>query len=212
MAKKVYKNTLGEIEPNCTISLQVVKSTKGYSAEKGAFETPEERYFYVSATSDCPAKKWGFKKNEEDETIKAILAEMNSDGWDCEVVCWPHSTLFRHIACTHRASAKALATQQAKQAQQTSGNYETGYIRFGLPPKSGYSINHATGEREPGISVYRAKFFETGAVVVDTPHYSQGTFLALQNYPMYQVWGELVGYGSDGEPCLKISKVKLLKK
>lgn len=208
---KIYKDVLGNIEPNCMISLQVVKSSKRYNKE-GEFTIPEKRYFYTASTSDSPAKKWAFEKNDEEQVIKSILLEMDSNGWDCEVCFYPGTKTFKHIICTHRESAKALEIQQAKQTEQTSGSYKTGYIRFGAPPKSGFSINHATGEREPGVSVYRAKLYDTGAVIVDTPHYSQGTFLALQNLPMYQVWGKIVGYGSDGEPCLKINKIKLIKK
>lgn len=72
--------------------------------------------------------------------------------------------------------------------------YVTAY-RYGDIPKSGYSTNWATGEREPGVSVICI-----GDKQVSTIY---DTIYGLQDIPKIKVQGWYTGlYGSDGEPVL----------
>ena len=72
------------------------------------------------------------------------------------------------------------------------------FIRFGLPPASGKSTNHASGQAESGISVLeirggRADF--TGSI---------SALNMIESRPAFLGKGEIVGWGSDGEPLVKI--------
>ncbi len=211
MTMKIYRDKMGYLQPNASISIMVIPDTKIYSKDKGEFIEPGLQYFYFHTTSDAPAKKWYFEKGQEEATCKNIIDDLINDGWDCEVIRHRGSNKIRRIDCVHIETKRQLDEQKKEEEKQLQGEYEQGFIRFGLPPKSGYSTNWATGETEPGVSVYKAKIYKTGTIVIDTPHYSAGTYHSLKNYPMYRVWGEIVGYGADGEPCLKIERIKLLK-
>jgi hypothetical protein len=86
------------------------------------------------------------------------------------------------------------------------------YVRFGDLPVRGRSLNHATLQSEQGTSVYlalstspvtrhgidRDTFIPFGANGADYPHHYElyGNVAAL-------VAGDVVGYGSDGEPLLR---------
>ena len=89
-----------------------------------------------------------------------------------------------------------------------NNNYrlEKFYVRFGDLPKDGKSTNHLTGKKEKGVSVIEAKQnLFTGEI--ELVPYGSPTFMWVQNRPMYEVTGEYVGKGSDGEPLLKNAKI-----
>jgi hypothetical protein len=86
------------------------------------------------------------------------------------------------------------------------------FIRFGHPPKSGVSMNHATGQPEKGVSVFPAEVDPlTGAAnfIEDGTGGSAHIAAAFGGYgnKAYLVSGEVVGRGSDGEPVLRNLKV-----
>jgi hypothetical protein len=97
------------------------------------------------------------------------------------------------------------------------------YVRFGhgkgaLPP-SGKSTNCLTGEEEVGVSVYEA-LERDGKYQILLPkldgtspatlgmcfNVAQGLW-GMQNHPLYEVDGDVIGEGSDGEPLLTNCRV-----
>ena len=79
--------------------------------------------------------------------------------------------------------------------QQLIGQ-EITFLRRGKAPASGVSVNHATGQAEPGVSVY---------LVLDGHVADVDRF---QDRPAYTGTGVVVGFGSDGEPCVRVSKIR----
>lgn len=93
------------------------------------------------------------------------------------------------------------------------------YVRFGkkdsvFPPEE-RSKNHSTGKLENGVSVYEA-IERNGIYQILLPRIDSQTIATLgncfnvaqglwgqENYPLWEVDGDLVGEGSDGEPLLK---------
>lgn len=71
------------------------------------------------------------------------------------------------------------------------------YIRFGR--WSSRSYNHATGERERGVSVYRAELHDDGSVSLAETVPGK----ILNGRVCFVVTGKEVGIGSDGEPLLQ---------
>lgn len=96
------------------------------------------------------------------------------------------------------------------------------YIRFGEIPKDGFSKIHR-GDMiigsEPGVSVYdccqkRNKLMicipnPIHPFTMDTIKDFETDILMSCGKKIYLVTGEIVGFGSDGEPCLK--NVKIIK-
>lgn len=80
------------------------------------------------------------------------------------------------------------------------------YGRFGdLPPK-GISKNFATGAPEKGVSaIEMRKNLEDGGI--NLVPYGSPSFLWVQDRPFYELSGQKIGLGSDGEPILKDAKV-----
>lgn len=87
------------------------------------------------------------------------------------------------------------------------------YMRFGEPPASGRSRNHANGEMESGLSCYTARYdpvsermgFEDEGTLPDS-------LLAalITGQRVLLVTGTPNGRGSDGEPCLEPGSVRVL--
>lgn len=94
------------------------------------------------------------------------------------------------------------------------------YIRFGDIPTDQLSTIHYRGYevgKEPGVSVYDCIRNDKGEyqIVLPTPC-SQGTITSLEGFMFYSkdksiylVTGDVVGYGTDGEPC--ITNVQVLE-
>ena len=89
------------------------------------------------------------------------------------------------------------------------------YVRFGDIPAEGRSWNHLLGQPECGVSVYEA-LERNGSVQVILPRLDTPVLVSLSGVnerPMYEVEGEWVGIGSDGEPLLQPCRiVRELKK
>lgn len=108
---------------------------------------------------------------------------------------------------------------KAKKISKNIKNYEntTGldaskeiYIRFGRPPKGGRSLNHATGEYERGVSVYRGEYNPETNKIGFAPGSGSGAGvipLILGGKTPYIISGQEVGFGADGEPLLKNAKI-----
>lgn len=109
--------------------------------------------------------------------------------------------------------------QWAADRLQEQGKVERRYyIRFGGIPKDEQSFawtaeNEISG-KEPGVSVYDALYLKDGDrgwkwhLVMPSPitEKMMNTLYTLINYQKRQVYlveGELVGHGSDNEPCIR---------
>ena len=81
------------------------------------------------------------------------------------------------------------------------------YVRFGLFSKGLRSLNHSTGKKERGLSVYNARMEEdeTVSLIVDDPTLSLNPLKCAAQLRGRLVWivtGREVRKGSDGEPVL----------
>lgn len=86
------------------------------------------------------------------------------------------------------------------------------YIRFGALPARGYSVNHATGRAEAGVSAYRAVWD-----ITNNCYRPYGALIGAELYHMllhgardiYLITGEEIidATGSDGEPLLRNAKI-----
>lgn len=97
------------------------------------------------------------------------------------------------------------------------------FVRFGgkdgaLPPDE-HSLNNLTKQRERGVSVYEAierdgKYQillpcldpQAAATLGTCFNVAQGLWGKV-NHPLYEVSGDVVGVGSDGEPLLRNCQV-----
>ncbi len=75
---------------------------------------------------------------------------------------------------------------------------EIDFIRFGAPPKDGYSYNYQSGRNEIGVSVYLVQ----NGNIRDT---IRGEF---SDRTMYVGKGVMVGTGGDDEPLVEIVKCR----
>ena len=106
-----------------------------------------------------------------------------------------------------QAKIAALAKlEQVKKQKQ-----EIVFVRFGEIPENGISYNYRDNRHEPGVSVYPA--IKVGKQIrIDMTGMDMSTYLFVQVRTAYFVKGEVVGYGSDGEPCLKIEKKRKINR
>lgn len=77
---------------------------------------------------------------------------------------------------------------------------EIAFIRFGVVPKEGKSKNFRDGYLENGVSVY--ELGEDGQPVLHGWHYE------ITKRQPYYGRGVIVGFGSDGEPLVKIKSIR----
>ena len=172
----IYRDVFGKPQP-----LSTVQTITGH------WGSP----WYMHAISDAPDRHWPAGTPIED-----ILDDLSSE-WDCEV-SYPHHGCPPIIKCIHRETMAAL-----QEREQGAINV---FIRFGDLPPEGKSRNHATGEYEAGVSVYRGKLYPDGSWVVDIS-INQGAWCLFSSRPVYLVTGHEVGIGSDGEPVLADCKI-----
>jgi hypothetical protein len=76
------------------------------------------------------------------------------------------------------------------------------FARFGKPPASGVSTNHREGTSEEGVSVYE---------VVNSEPKLVGWHFGITERQQFRGTGIIVGWGSDGEPLVKILKIRKTK-
>ena len=79
------------------------------------------------------------------------------------------------------------------------------FVRFGDIPEHGKSKNHLTGKLEAGVSCYEA-IRRGDRIQVILPKLETTGLVSLSGVnerPMHEVRGAVVGYGSDGEPLLR---------
>jgi hypothetical protein len=87
------------------------------------------------------------------------------------------------------AAAKAAGVNQVVDPTKVKT-----FWRVGRPPEGGYSYNSKDQFFEKGVSTY---FFPEAT-----------SFAGMGRNDWYKVKGEFVGYGSDGEPLVKVQSFK----
>ena|SRR5436190_22806324 len=76
------------------------------------------------------------------------------------------------------------------------------FARHGNPPGSGTSRNHREQTGEVGVSVYEVKGGEIQYC---------GWYFEIAARPLFLGTGRIVGWGSDGEPLVKILRITKAK-
>lgn len=188
----IYRNTLGHPESQAIVSV--------FGSDYGR---PGTGYLSLSTTSDAPSKKWDYVSLD----ISNIVNELNAEGWDCIVDKDGYNA--PKIYLTHRETQQVIDRQLAITDIEFK-NAKTGYIRFGKPPKNGQSHNYRDDCPEPGVSVFNAQFASNGNYRLIVNHVEIASYYSVCDRPAYRIWGKKIGTGVDGEPCLKISKIKKL--
>jgi len=182
----VYRDALGKPEPRATVSV---------------FGGGSDAYYALTAASDSPTRRWAI-----DIPVADIVRQLDADGYDCTVGKDGYNRPV--IQCVHRATAAAQSCGNDRNPRDA----ELGYIRFGALPPSGRSRNHADGSLETGVSVLRARIWADGycEVLASQPAQIADTLALQGKRPVYRVWGDEMGIGSDGEPLLRVSRIELL--
>lgn len=85
---------------------------------------------------------------------------------------------------------------------------ESKYIRFGKIPASGRSMNSMDNSLEAGVSCYR--IVRIGKEWRIDGAWGSYMMLASSGLPLYEITGDVVGIGADGEPLL--SNVSIVRK
>ena len=78
-----------------------------------------------------------------------------------------------------------------------------------MPPKNGKSKNHLTGDTETGVSVYEA-IVRKDKISIIMPCLTYSACVSLSGCierQAYEVVGNIIGTGSDGEPIIKNCKI-----
>lgn len=172
---------------------------------KGSLMTVTGSYYSLSSTAvNVPS----YKSASFTEAVEALEA----DGW--EIISIKVDPLgYKTASCVHKCTAEAENKEKAELDEKIAKfqNGEDGFVRYGAPPKCGYSVNAATGRKEAGVSVFKAKFVGNRyKVEYTTPDMLwTGETLKCQR-DAYRVWGEVVGIGSDGEPVVKITRYEMI--
>jgi hypothetical protein len=162
------------------------------------------------------------KKNGIEPTDSGIVRALNESAEDIAVSpttglkrpsfnAADHEVLFDMIKdrLETPTGGKPAASAAAKPAADSAPDGSVRYVRFGKPPESGFSVNRRDGTAEAGISTHRL-IKHNGEWHLD--HAGGGYTTRMDTRPTYELAGELVGYGSDGEPLLKnVTSVKPYK-
>lgn len=143
---------------------------------------------------------------------KFRVYDINSDYWilveDDEIV-----DSFRNRWDSTPEEWKQKALNWLKENKPTKPIGKTVYIRSGKPPESGFSFNYRDNTMEPGVSCYPAT--QTGkTIALDLAGLDKvsALFIISGDRDWYILSGEVIGTGSDGEPCLSVSKYRKVRK
>ena len=182
----IMTNAIGGYEPNASIG-KITRDSKTYHVYSVAQQLGSDTFESLDdAIAYCEST--GFE-----------IIERKQDGYGCPLIKLVH---------TETAAAKA-AFEEQENAKWASA--EHGYIRFGAIPKSGKSINYATGNTESGVSVFSADFLPNGEYRLTGLNANQlWSASSIRNRKVYRVWGDVVGSGSDGEPVVTVKKHKAI--
>ena len=170
--------------------------------------------------------------------VEQIVSELEQNGWECsvktgedgiEIECTNHEaleTLFKlfskiksirgmadeNVVCVDQLIGPEMPYMFEPDPEPELPGAEFGFLRFGEPPASGFSQNGLLGIPEKGVSCFHAEIAPNGDYQFTqmTPVLCEDVMLLTDEYkrPLYRLYGEVVGHGSDGEPLLKVVKAE----
>ena len=185
----IYRDALGIPQP--------VASIRHFGGSWG-----QGGFWAMSSTAlDIPAALDAHYESPEAAELAAIEAgwvviDRGVDGYNCPWITISHPE-------TAAALEAAIARSNAKWAKATPC-----YVRYGKLPRGGKSRNHATGEFESGVSVFRGEVLPSGeARALPDNNVLAASMVSLRDRDLYVVSGVEIGTGSDGEPVLKNCKI-----
>lgn len=169
-----------------------------------------------------------------DTPVEQIVSELEQNGWKCsietsedgiEIECtcpemdktlhelyYEINSISSQIEALDRSIDSELPGVFDADSEPELPDAEFGFVRFGDLPPYGVSVNHLEGVPEKGVSCFPAEIIPNGDFRF-THMNAQLWFDAMEYFedddcPIYRLYGELVGYGSDGEPLLKVTKAE----
>lgn len=89
-------------------------------------------------------------------------------------------------------------------------NIRSAYIRFGEIPFGERLYNYSDEQYEYGVSVYNGYVTDDNYAIPQVdfdPSHTVWPGAVYRNEPVYEVTGEVIGFGSDHEPLLKNVKI-----
>jgi hypothetical protein len=104
----------------------------------------------------------------------------------------------RHEQAAAEERRNALAAQRAQAGTPV-------FVRFGVAPPDERSYNHRDGYYEQGVSAYRAHRVGARTYYLDLADTDAASalFIANNGAAFYEVSGDEIGEGADGEPLLR---------
>lgn len=143
---------------------------------------------------------------------------------DIAALVTAHPVYAEAVAEAGRKAAEANAQREQRQAENAAIRAEmlalreraeregtAGHFRYGKAPRSGHSRNARDNESEAGVSCYAGWLMPDGSVVLDQRGIDWVSGMFLTHRPLYRLYGDVVGTGADGEPCLAVRRsVKLV--
>jgi hypothetical protein len=169
------------------------------------------------------AKLWDLMHGGDiDFTRETNLGEaLRASDYDALIVKEPHgiegkpvdayailkpSALSRSIG-TSGIIADVANAGRSKAGLRAAQDGDVRYVRFGKPPESGFSFNHRDNVAEAGVSAHKL-IMHAGEWHLDENGVGFSTHLDTR--PVYEIAGDHIGTGSDGEALL--SNVKTIGK
>ncbi len=117
----------------------------------------------------------------------------------------------------NRIEEAARAKEAAAKAERAAAHRAWWYsrpkifVRFGRCPASGKSRNHRDGITESGVSCYNAAIAEDGSIHLESSITVLLSGPGFVDRPAYEVRGNEVARGSDGEPVVSVQSTRRLK-
>ena len=191
---KNYVKTNDGWKPKTDNKNIVYKDMLGNLDYKGVISRVGDK-LYLAKTSNAPEKYWSIKT---DPSI--IVKEMNDLGWDTHVS--KDMQGFPLINVEHIKTKKLYLKKEQEHAKKWKNGKDV-FIRFGDIPKSGFSKDWSSGDKEKGVSVFRGKILPSGEILpLPKTNQEMGSLLTMNERPLYVIEGDVAGIGADGEPVL----------
>jgi hypothetical protein len=112
--------------------------------------------------------------------------------------------LAAEVEAKHQREAEEAAWEARRQEILNRAEKEGRpcYIRYGRLPKGGRSYNHRDNYYEAGVSVYHGYAMPDGYILKLSGTDAVSALFIVHGRTAYEVTGQAVGIGSDGEPLL----------
>lgn len=198
------------------------------SLEKNTYIAECEAYYFHDMRGDV------YHVWPADTPLEQIVSELEQNGWKCsietdgdatEIQCvYPgiDETIIELFYKIYNIPAQIEALDRSIDPDLPSvfdanskpelPNAEFGFVRFGKVPPYGVSVNFSEGVPEKGVSCFPTEIAPNGNFqftrMTSRLWESAMHFMDGNNRPLYRLYGDLVGYGSDGEPLLNVTKAE----